>query len=360
MRKLLMCVLGISFSILLTACGGEDDAVYKNAEFKLTKTGITSSYINYDDGYYRKGEDSQFVRDAADGVVKDDLNGFMWQDSSNTSNVKYTWVGAVGYCDNLVYAGYSDWRLPEIDEFESALDYGLHSLAGAFENLSSSWTATESVDNTAWVYTGAGTARFQFMNMAGLSDTIAAKTTEMPARCVRKGNDVDISYTRISSSEIVYSDETGLMWQDNADAASENILFADAVNYCENLDLGGYSDWRLPNVRELKSILDAENTGMYGVFVNDGMENYWSSSVQDTSVAEPGAVTVDFSGNTILMPTSVSGNDTDNDWFYNEFVIGASAQNVTYFFSTFPVEGNVTALNAFTTTVPSAKCVRDN
>jgi len=34
----------------------------------------------------------------------------------------------------------------------------------------------------------------------------------------------------------------------------------DALSYCENLVLGGYSDWRLPNTKELESIVDLESS----------------------------------------------------------------------------------------------------
>ena len=47
---------------------------------------------------------------------------------------------------------------------------------------------------------------------------------------------------------------TGLMWtrSDN----DEDLDFNQAVNYCKNLKLGGFSNWRLPEIEELKEISD--------------------------------------------------------------------------------------------------------
>ena len=46
----------------------------------------------------------------------------------------------------------------------------------------------------------------------------------------------------------------GLMWS-QADEG-KGLLWADALAYAENSDLAGYDDWRLPNVKELQSIVD--------------------------------------------------------------------------------------------------------
>jgi hypothetical protein len=55
------------------------------------------------------------------------------------------------------------------------------------------------------------------------------------------------------------------MWQqDTADTnvdgeitwEGDALTWCDALTYCENSTLAGHSDWRLPNVRELHSVVD--------------------------------------------------------------------------------------------------------
>ncbi len=83
------------------------------------------------------------------------------------------------------------------------------------------------------------------------------------------------------SGEIVTDSKTKLMWQDNADASSITRNWQGAIDYCEALNFGGYTDWRLPNINELKSITDRtrNNPAINPAFVNvTTNNNYWSST----------------------------------------------------------------------------------
>ncbi|MFI3322703.1 MAG: DUF1566 domain-containing protein [Rikenellaceae bacterium] len=54
----------------------------------------------------------------------------------------------------------------------------------------------------------------------------------------------------------VVDQNTALMWQQTP--PMEGMTWAEAKEYCENLELGGYSDWRLPTLKELFSISNFE------------------------------------------------------------------------------------------------------
>jgi hypothetical protein len=102
--------------------------------------------------------------------------------------------------------------------------------------------------------------------------------------------------TSLLTDDTVTDNLTGLMWTRNAnhgqlkwDAAGGSP----AIDYCSNLVLGGYDDWRLPNVRELQSLVHygferppVPNTAGTGKCATDGdpfidiqWERYWTSTL---------------------------------------------------------------------------------
>jgi len=85
---------------------------------------------------------------------------------------------------------------------------------------------------------------------------------------------------RDDSSNVVVDRENGLMWQDDSRAAAGKVSWSEALKRCETLDLGGYSDWRLPSRDELDSLADDSRFehGIYPQFDSVGSGGYWSST----------------------------------------------------------------------------------
>jgi hypothetical protein len=97
-------------------------------------------------------------------------------------------------------------------------------------------------------------------------------------------------YTINVGTGTVMDNETGLMWQQCSFGRSDSncntggsvqINWQGALQAAEVSDLGSYTDWRLPNIRELLSLVAYnchEPSINQSVFPNTATSEYWSSS----------------------------------------------------------------------------------
>ena len=124
-------------------------------------------------------------KDNGDGTITDLRTGLMWEKSD--SGWGETWSHAMNYCKELSMAGYSDWRLPDKDNWvslwaDAGLDKGVMKKVFSKETLTSSYWSSSVSDKViagvepgtlAWrVYMGKG-----YIDMKGLLAN--------SARCVR-------------------------------------------------------------------------------------------------------------------------------------------------------------------------------
>ncbi len=87
----------------------------------------------------------------------------------------------------------------------------------------------------------------------------------------------------IAENKTIKDTTTNLQWQDSE--LSEALSWEDALKECDDLAVSGYINWRLPNINELKSIIDIEqySPALDGNFTQRFSNNYWSST---TNVAD--------------------------------------------------------------------------
>lgn len=134
------------------------------------KTGQTITSRTGDDGHFEKGYPKAGPKflDNGDGTISDLRTGLMWvKDPSECggnfgtpgSPSKMVWSMAIDDCLSLVYAGHSDWRLPNVKELQSIVDYGkaAPTINAIFTNAQSDnhWTSTTLVtaDAAGWFIT---------------------------------------------------------------------------------------------------------------------------------------------------------------------------------------------------------------
>jgi len=94
---------------------------------------------------------------------------------------------------------------------------------------------------------------------------------------------INISYSGdiyIKSENIVTNVSKKLMWQDNPDTLVYASNWTLAKEYCKTLNLNGYTDWKLPNIKVLQQIVDISK---FDPAINESFKytqpsSYWSSS----------------------------------------------------------------------------------
>jgi hypothetical protein len=269
----------------------------------LPRTGQIASYGSGDDGDVEAGvawPTPRFI-DNMNGTVTDELTGLMWlKDGSclGYQSWKYSsrWAidslnfdpGSTG-CQTYT-GGYSDWRLPNVNELESLVHAGqsntaswLNSLVFTSVQALDYWSSTTSSEDlgdalTVSMWTGAvnpndqNTAR-PLLAVRGETTTPALVWKTGQVTSYRPGDDGElqegfswpIPRFGASSSPMIADFLTGLIWSRDAGTPTDGSCtggrrtWQEALDYIECLNTSSYagsSDWRLPNRKEFFSLID--------------------------------------------------------------------------------------------------------
>ncbi len=266
------------------------------------------------------GQDAHYLgleaayQDNGDGTVTDLNTGLMWVQAPDYSQ-RWTFDECLAYADSMTVGGYSDWRLPTIKELYSLTDFsGFWELPnGDFSpwlpevfhfELPSEDSGLREIDVqmvSSTVYVGesefADPMIFGFNFADGRIKGYPEQRNDPMADdgmfvilAVRGGDGLYGINDYVDNGDGTVTDQaTGLMLQQADDGITRN--WEEALAYAENLALAGYDDWRLPNIKELQSIVDytrapdAENPDIQGAAIDPIFQvsdpwaaYYWSST----------------------------------------------------------------------------------
>lgn len=90
---------------------------------------------------------------------------------------------------------------------------------------------------------------------------------------------LDAKIYRDDVKNVVLDDEKRLMWQDTKDNVTVLKTHEDAHTYCQELDLDGYTNWRVPEIEEYETIVYKKNTktNINFAFRFNLRDAYWAS-----------------------------------------------------------------------------------
>ena len=320
-NKFLAIIALFLFAISFGSCGGDDDGGWTSS-INLPKTGQTTSFATGDDGDLKRGvawPDPRFTESG--DCIADNLTGLMWTQNANLPNETKTWQQALDYANNLSLCSYTDWRLPNVNELESLVNAGQGRVSTwlnwqGFTNVQSHyyWSSTTNAERTdlTWnvgmhtsylIWLEKSDDNYVWPVRAGQSDNSDPlypanlwKTGQTTSYAM--GDDGELKRgvawpdPRFSvSGDCVTDNLTGLMWTQNANLPNETKTWEQALDYANNLSLCGYTDWRLPNRKELLSLIDySEYNPALAIghpFTNVQSDIYWSSNTHanNTGVA---------------------------------------------------------------------------
>lgn len=255
--------------------------------YDIVDTNVTEFYNNNSiitepligEAFY--GQDANYITnipsytDNGDGTISDDITGLMWEQDMGE---KISYTEAFVKAESATLGGHTDWRVPTVKELyslilftgrvqgESAIEMFINinyfnqplgdvSL-GEREIDAQTWSSTQYVGQTmngSETVFGVNFVDGRIKGYPRLKPGSGTANT-MYFRMVRGNTEYGLNNFVDNGDSTISDLATGLMWQKSDDGIARN--WEQAHFYSENLDLASHNDWRLPNAKELQSIVD--------------------------------------------------------------------------------------------------------
>ena len=312
---LILFILLISANLVMTinaACTLENDTVIYQDEgtnvltYPVVDTAQTDCFDdeNYivcpvvGDAFY--GQDAQYsinepsYTDNGNGTITDNVTGLTWTQSPDTdgdgnieADDKLSYENAVNYCASLSIDGVENWQVPTIKQLYSLIiftgmdpsGYDSEDTSGLtpfidtdyFDFAYGDTDANERIIDSQYVSSNIyvsdedGTlifgVNFADGRIKGYGAQLHGQDKTFFVACVQENDTYGVNDFQDNNDGTITDNATGLMWsqEDSGVEFPDGLNLEEAYAYVESLNEANYlvySDWRLPNVKELQSIVD--------------------------------------------------------------------------------------------------------
>ena len=316
---------------------GTDQKTHYNDLSEISAPAEGTSYFGQNADY--PGNKPTYVNNG-NGTVTDMVTGLMWQKSPDTDRDgdidaadKLTYNQAVSFASTYSLGGFSDWRLPTIKELYSlimfsGMDLNPNSTTGlkpfinteyfdfAYGDVSAGERIIDAQFASSTKYVGNDPEGDMVFGVNFADGRIKGYGLKMPVGppvdktffvLYVRGNQTYGQNSFTDNGDGTITDAaTGLMWM--KDDTKLGLLWVEALAYAEGHEFAGYSDWRLPDAKELQSIIDysrspgsSNSAAIDPVFnctqiTNESGEPdypfYWSGTTHANMSPEPGGAGV--------------------------------------------------------------------
>ena len=309
---------------------------YKEVELTINYPIVDSKQSSYYDNdaqmsstpakgstYY--GQDAQFSGNQpsytknSDGTITDDITGLIWEKGYQ----RMTHSEALAYLDEKNNGDYNDWRIPTIKELYSLIQFNGTDVSSQDMESQPPGNAVPFIDDeyfdfdyfangeraidvqyySSTKYTGYTMGQDETLFGLNLADgrikgyPYSSRGTEKDysVKLVRGNTSYGINDFVDNGDNTIADKATNLIW--DKEDSGQAMEWADALEWAQTMNEQkhrGYDDWRVPNAKELQSIVDytrspqATNSAAIDpifniskIIVEGGLEDYpffWSST----------------------------------------------------------------------------------
>jgi len=241
----------------------------------LPQTGRTVAGVDGDDAYYQAGyAPAERFTDNGDGTITDNATGLMWVKDMRLGTPKGWWVLNTEYSVGDIVCGPAtgyNYVTGSIAQWDSGTNY--------YAGISAAWMDVNSPVNSDEGWTGNARYFWRALQSSGpanggavnpSTDTTGKWGLAKAYRCIVAHTGSAPGGDPFGGERWVRVPHIGAMKSSEEEFHERPVCWPLAIQFCNDFEFAGYSNWRLANVHEALSICNWEaEAGGYGAICSE-------------------------------------------------------------------------------------------